>query len=121
MRLVRFPRALRHEEALLLWRNVLYPDKHMKMKSAAFLELKAVKKGLQVVGSWVLEISEYICSPSIAISASEVSPGDLFHYVCDVESFNGRGLRDILEVTGSDLLEKWRKRKCPFIRTSCNE
>lgn len=26
--------------------NVLYSDEHMKMKSAAFLELKAVKKGL---------------------------------------------------------------------------
>lgn len=56
--------------------NVLYLDKHMK--SGAFLELKTVKKGLQVLGSWILEISEYICSPSIAISAREVSPGDLF-------------------------------------------
>ena len=58
--------------------NVLYLDKHMKMKSGAFLELKTVKKGLQVLGSWILEISEYICSPSIAISAREVSLGDLF-------------------------------------------
>ena len=65
----------------------------MKMKSAAFLELKAVKECFQVLGSWVLEISEYICSPLIAISTSEVTPGDLFQQVCDMEGFNGRGYR----------------------------
>ena len=120
-RLVRFPRALRHEEGLLWWRKCpllrwAYEDEECRVSGT-----QSGKKRFVSFGSWVLEISEYICSPSIAISASEVSPGDLFQDVCDVESFNGRGFRDVLKVTRSHFLEKWRKRKCPFIRTNCNE
>ena len=48
------------------------------MESAAFLEFKTVKKGVQVLGSWVAKVGEDICSPSIAIPSSQVTPGDLF-------------------------------------------
>ena len=87
------------------------------MESAVFLELKTVKKGLQVLRSWVWKVGEDIGSPSIAIPSGQVTPGDLFQNVGDMNGFKGRDIGDVLEVLGSDFLQEGRKRKCPFIGT----
>ena len=73
----------------------------MQMKSPAFLELEAIKECFQVLGRWVLEVCKDMCSPSITIAASEVPAGDLFEDVCNIESFNGGDMCDILEVASS--------------------
>ena len=76
----------------------------MNMESPAFMELKKVKKGFQVLGSWVWKIGEDFCSPSIAIRTSEVSPGDLFQNVGDMNGLKCRDIGHVLEVAGSDFL-----------------
>lgn len=87
------------------------------MESAVFLELKTVKKGLQVLRSWVWKVGEDIGSPSIAIPSGQVTPGDLFQNVGNMNGFKRRDIGDVLEVPASDFLQEGGERKCPFIET----
>ena len=87
------------------------------MESAAFLELETIKKGLQVLGSGVAKVGEHICPPSIAIASGQVTPGDLFQNVGDMNGFNCGDVRHVLEIAGSHFLQEGWKRKCPLIWT----
>lgn len=45
--------------------DVVQPNKDMEVKGSSLLELKTVKKGFDILRSWVIDIGQDVCAPPV--------------------------------------------------------